>query len=136
MGAPRRVDLLNCADEAIHVPGSIQPHGALIFFTDTGLLEGWSENAPAVLGVALDLGKPFDALGLPQDAADLMRECLDAIGDGDAAPMVAAIVIQDAEYDCVVHANQGRVITEFEAREVATDTVNQFAIKAHGSIDR
>jgi light-regulated signal transduction histidine kinase (bacteriophytochrome) len=46
------------------------------------------------------------------------------------------VAIGGAEYDCVVHAYQGRVIAEFEARDVAIDTVAQFAIKAHSSIDR
>jgi light-regulated signal transduction histidine kinase (bacteriophytochrome) len=136
MDAPRRVDLLNCADEPIHIPGSIQPHGALIFFTAAGQVEGWSQNAPAMLALSLELGSPFDTLGLPGEVAELVRECVDAIADGDVAPMVAATVINEAEYDCVVHAAQGRVIAEFEARDVATDTVAQFAIKAHGSIDR
>jgi light-regulated signal transduction histidine kinase (bacteriophytochrome) len=136
MGAPRRVDLQNCADEPIHVPGSIQPHGALLFFTAAGELEGWSENAPATLALPLEAGRPFAGLGLPEGVAELVRECLDAMSEGEAAPMVAAIVIGEAEYDCVVHASQGRVIVEFEAREVATDTVAQFAIKAHSSIDR
>jgi light-regulated signal transduction histidine kinase (bacteriophytochrome) len=136
MDAPRRVDLLNCADEPIHIPGSIQPHGALIFFTAAGLVEGWSGNAPAMLALSLELGSPFGTLGLPGEVAELVRECVDAIADGDVPPTVAAIVIKEAEYDCVVHATQGRVIAEFEARDVATDTVAQFAIKAHGSIDR
>lgn len=136
MGAPRRVDLQNCADEPIHVPGSIQPHGALLFFTTTGELEGWSDNAPATLALALEPGRPFAELGLPDGVAELIRECADGMSEGEAAPMVAAIVIGEAEYDCVVHANQGRVIAEFEAREVGIDTVAQFAIKAHGSIDR
>jgi light-regulated signal transduction histidine kinase (bacteriophytochrome) len=136
MGAPRRVDLQNCADEPIHVPGSIQPHGALLFFTAAGELEGWSENAPATLALPLEVGRPSAGLGLPEGVAELVRECLDAMSEGEAAPMVAAIVIGAAEYDCVVHASQGRVIAEFEAREVATDTVAQFAIKAHSSIDR
>ncbi|MGJ7915360.1 ATP-binding protein [Massilia sp. LXY-6] len=136
MGAPRRVDLLNCADEPIHVPGSIQPHGALIFFSAAGELEGWSENAAATLALPLEPGRPYTGLGLPDEVAELVRECLDGMSEGEAAPMVAAIVIGDAEYDCVVHAYQGRAIAEFEARELATDTVAQFAIKAHGSIDR
>jgi light-regulated signal transduction histidine kinase (bacteriophytochrome) len=144
MGTLTRVDLLNCADEPIHVPGSIQPHGALIFFSAAGELEGWSENAPAVLALPpdlpldlpLQLGRPFGALGLPPAVAELVRECVDAAGEDDAAPSVAAVVIGEAEYDCVVHAHGGRVIAEFEAREVATDTVAQFAIKAHSSIDR
>jgi len=136
MGAPLRVDLLNCADEPIHVPGLIQPHGALIFFTAAGEVEGWSENAPAALAIPLELGTPFDALGLSPAVAELIQECLDNMSEGDTAPIVTAIMVGAAEYDCVVHAHRGRVIAEFEAREVATDTVAQFAIKAHSSIDR
>ncbi len=136
MGAPMRVDLLNCADEPIHIPGSIQPHGALIFFTAAGEVEGWSENAPAALAAHLELARPFGELGLPAEVTELIQESLDTMSEGEAMPMVAAIAVGDTEYDCVVHAHQGRVIAEFEAREVAADTVAQFAIKAHSSIDR
>jgi light-regulated signal transduction histidine kinase (bacteriophytochrome) len=136
MGAPMRVDLLNCADEPIHIPGSIQPHGALIFFTSAGELEGWSANAPAMLALPLDTGRQFGALGLGAEVTGLIQECLDNISGGETAPMFTAIVIDGADYDCVVHAHMGRIIAEFEAREVASDTVAQFAIKAHGSIDR
>jgi light-regulated signal transduction histidine kinase (bacteriophytochrome) len=136
MAIPTRVDLLNCADEPIHVPGSIQPHGALIFFNTTGQLEGWSENAPAELGLPLELGLPFDRLGLPAAVAELLQECLDNMSEGETPPMVAAIALKDLEYDCVVHAHQARIIAEFEAREIANETLAQFAIKAHSSIDR
>lgn len=136
MGAPMRVDLLNCADEPIHIPGSIQPHGALIFFTAAGEVEGWTENAPAALAAHLELAKPFGELGLPAEVTELIQESLDSMSEGEAMPMVAAITVGDTEYDCVVHAHEGRVIAEFEAREVAADTVAQFAIKAHSSIDR
>jgi two-component system, chemotaxis family, sensor kinase Cph1 len=136
MGAPMRVDLLNCADEPIHIPGSIQPHGALIFFTAAGEAEGWSANAPAALAVDLELGRAFRELGLPGEVAELIQECLDGMREGEAMPAVAAIAVGDAEYDCVVHAHRGRVVAEFEARDVPADTVAQFAIKAHSSIDR
>jgi len=136
MVAPMRVDLLNCADEPIHIPGSIQPHGALIFFTAAGEVEGWSGNAPAVLAIHLELARPFGELGLPAEVAELIQESLDGMSEGEAIPMVAAIAVGGTEYDCVVHAHEGRVIAEFEAREVAADTVTRFAIKAHSSIDR
>jgi light-regulated signal transduction histidine kinase (bacteriophytochrome) len=136
MGNPARVTLLNCADEPIHVPGSIQPHGALIFFTAAGEAEGWSANAPAMLGLPLEPGRPFGALGLAGEVTELIQECLDNMSEGETAPMFTAVVIEGAEYDCVVHAHQDRVIAEFEARDVAADTVAQFAIKAHSSIDR
>jgi len=136
MAAPRRVDLLNCADEPIHLPGSIQPHGALVFFTADGLTEGWSANAGARLGASFELGRPFGALDLPDTVTELIEETLDAMSEGEAAPMVAAVPIGGVEYDCVVHAHRGRVIAEFEAREETADAIALFAIKAHSSIDR
>jgi len=136
MAAPQRVDLHNCADEPIHIPGSIQPHGALIFLTDTGLVAGWSANVAAVTGGVPVPGQAFDALGLPADVVDLIRECLDTLEDGAAPATVAAVAIGASEYDCVVHAHMGRIIVEFEARDVGMDEVAHFAIRAHSTIDR
>ncbi|MGB9108525.1 MAG: ATP-binding protein, partial [Telluria sp.] len=108
---------------------------ALVFFNAGGELEGWSANA-AALALTLELGRPFGALGLPQAVVELLAECAEAMVDGEAAPMVTAIVVNGADYDCVAHAHQGRIVAEFEAREVGIDTVAQFAIQAHSSIDR
>ncbi len=131
----RQVDLLNCADEPIHLPGSIQPHGALLFFTADGALEGWSANAPALLGLVPALGAPYASLALPPAALELL---LDYIGPGEpeVTPSMVPVRIGDSDVDCVVHAAFGRVIAEFEQREVGADEVAQFALKAHASIDR
>jgi light-regulated signal transduction histidine kinase (bacteriophytochrome) len=136
MAAPRRVDLQNCADEPIHIPGSIQPHGALLFLSDAGLVEGWSANVAAVTGGEPMLGQPFGALGLPDAVLALIQECIATMDDGEAPAMVAAVTIAAREYDCVVHAHMRRILVEFEARDVGMDEVAQFAIKAHSSIDR
>jgi len=132
----RQVDLLSCADEPIHIPGSVQPHGALLFFQDDGQLAGWSDNAPALLGIAPELGLPYAGLALPRAALDAIADCIAARDDEDAAPLVANLAIGAAEYDCVVHAAAGRVVAEFERRETSSEEVSRFAIKAHGSIDR
>jgi len=136
MGIPQRVDLLNCADEPIHLPGSIQPHGALLFLDESGMAEGWSANAPVRLGLDLALGHHFDAFGLPDAVTELIEETLDTLSDGAGAPLVTAVTLGGTDYDCVVHAHQHRVIIEFEAREESADAVAIFAIKAHSSIDR
>jgi light-regulated signal transduction histidine kinase (bacteriophytochrome) len=136
MAAPRRVDLHNCAEEPIQRPGSIQPHGALLFLSDAGLVEGWSANIAAVTGAGPALGQPFAALGLPGAVAELIQECLDTLDDGAAPASVTALSIDGREYDCVVHAHMHRVLVEFEARDVGMEEVAQFAIKAHSSIDR
>ena len=136
MAVPQRVDLQNCADEPIHLPGSIQPHGALLFLSDAGLVEGWSANIATVTGAEPALGHPFAALGLPEAVTELIQECLATIEDGEAPASVAALSIGGREYDCVVHAHMRRVLVEFEARDVSIEEVAQFAIKAHSSIDR
>lgn len=132
----RLVDLLSCADEPIHIPGSVQPHGALLFFAQDGQLAGWSANAPAMLGIAPELGLPYTGLALPPDALGAIADCIQAQDDDDAAPLVAGLSVGDADYDCVVHAAEGRVVAEFERRETSNEEVSRFAIKAHGSIDR
>jgi len=131
----RQVDLLNCADEPIHIPGSIQPHGALLFFTEAGLLEGWSANAAGMLGIALELGAPYASLPLPAAA---LERLIDYIGPGevDVSPSMVPVSINGADYDCIVHAGCGRVVAEFERRDVGADEVARFALKAHASIDR
>ena len=135
MAVPQQVDLQNCADEPIHIPGHIQPHGAMLFFSAAGLLEGWSANIAAITAEPA-LGQPYGALDLPPAVAELIQECLETMEDGETAPMVAAVAVGGREYDCVVHAHMDRVLVEFEARDVSTDEVAQFAIKAHSSIDR
>lgn len=136
MAAPQRVDLQNCADEPIHIPGFIQPHGALLFLSDAGLVEGWSTNIATVLDNEPALGQPFGTLGLPEAVTELIQECLATMEDGDAPATVAALSIGGREYDCVVHGHMHRVLVEFETREASMEEVAQFAIKAHSSIDR
>jgi chemotaxis family two-component system sensor kinase Cph1 len=41
--AAPRVNLENCADEPIHVPGTIQAHGAMLVFDRNAVLEAWSQ---------------------------------------------------------------------------------------------
>ncbi|MCA1856520.1 GAF domain-containing protein [Massilia oculi] len=131
----RQVDLLNCADEPIHLPGSIQPHGALLFFTASGLLEGWSANAPGLLAVDPAPGMPYDALPLPQPVLDLLGEYV-GTGETESSPSMVPVGIRGQDFDCIVHAACGRVVAEFEGRDVGADQVALFAVKAHASIDR
>jgi len=132
----RQVDLTSCADEPIHIPGSAQPHGALLFFSHDGRLAGWSANAGAMLGIAPELDAPYASLALPPAATCAIADCLANRHDDEAGPSVTALSIGALELDCVVHCSEARIIAEFETREVASDQVAHFAIRAHGSIDR
>jgi len=131
----RQVDLLNCADEPIHIPGSIQSHGALLFFTLDGALAGWSANAPAVIGIEPALGASYASLALPSAALELLVEYI-VPDDEELTPTMVPVTIGAADFDCIVHSAFGCVVVEFERREVPAAEVTMFAVKAHGSIDR
>ena len=135
----REVDLLSCADEPIHIPGSIQPHGVLLYFRADGTLEGWSANAASIVATPLRIGVSFRDLGLPGETVGNIQDCIDtlndALADGEAAPGVASITVGADEYDCIVHAYQHRIVAEFEVRTVPATDVAMFAVKAHSSID-
>jgi light-regulated signal transduction histidine kinase (bacteriophytochrome) len=130
------VDLSNCADEPIHIPGHIQPHGALLAFDLSGKLAEWSANAAGLLGFEPKMGTHFASLPLASQVKVLLDEsCATADEDG-GAPCVAEITIAGLHYDCVVHGNQQRIIAEFESCVLSNDAVAGFALKAHAGIDR
>ena len=135
----REVDLLSCADEPIHIPGSIQPHGVLLYFCASGTLEGWSANAADLVSGALRIGLPLRDLGLPGEAQERIEDCIDSLRDslanGEAAPGVAQVAVGAVEYDCIVHAYAQRIVAEFEVRTVPATDVALFAVKAHSAID-
>ncbi|KQQ89090.1 hypothetical protein ASF77_10385 [Massilia sp. Leaf139] len=136
MPAPSQVDLASCADEPIHTPGSIQPHGFLLFMDGEGRLEGWSTNAPASLLPVLQLGRPYAELPLPAASLELIAECAGALTEGECPPAMAAVALDGRDYDAIVHATAGRIVAEFETRMVPADEVALFAVKAHSSIER
>jgi len=51
----------DCERELIHVPGSIQPHGALLALTDDGRVVCASDNASDLIGAAAALGTQLSA---------------------------------------------------------------------------
>jgi chemotaxis family two-component system sensor kinase Cph1 len=129
------LSLDNCADEPIHVPGTIQPHGAMLVFDDGARLEAWSANLTPLLGIEVELGMALHAIALPDAIRTTIGQCFD-LSLGDGVPLALAVVIGGREFDCVAHAHHGRVIAEFELRDVSLDAVGVFALKAHGALDR
>jgi chemotaxis family two-component system sensor kinase Cph1 len=131
------VSLLNCADEPIHIPGHIQPHGALLAF-DGDRLSGWSANAPAMLDLnqRLEKGALAGALGLSPAVIDALAECRSEMLDGEAVPNMLETVILGQAFDCIIHGHLGSIIAEFECREQSAAQIASFALMAHGAIDR
>jgi light-regulated signal transduction histidine kinase (bacteriophytochrome) len=74
------LDLSRCEQEQIHIPGAIQPHGAVLaVVADSLLVSHCSENLAAILGrpAAAVLGRPLvEAIGEPA-----FRVLLDGVMD-------------------------------------------------------
>ncbi|HEX8611252.1 MAG TPA: ATP-binding protein [Telluria sp.] len=129
------VTLQNCADEPIHVPGTVQSHGAMLVFDADALLEAWSANVGQLLLIELSMGMPLDSVALPAPIVHMVQECM-SLSAGETIPWTLAVNIGGREFDCVAHAHLGRVIVEFELRDVSLAEVGVFALKAHSALDR
>ena len=131
-----RVTLDTCADEPIHIPGSVQSHGLLLVFDGEQRLLAWSANAPVLLQRSLALAMPIAQLHLAPAVAALVDACVAGSADGASEPMTTGTTLGEQEVDCIVHAYLGRLLVEFERRSLSSDAVAAFAVKAHGAIAR
>jgi two-component system, chemotaxis family, sensor kinase Cph1 len=130
------VTLDNCDREPIHIPGSIQPSGALLAFDAGGTLMAWSENVQSLLRVAPASGMRVTDLELERPARQVLQECSTQMGDGNAPYVATEIGLAGNEFDLVVHAYRSRMIAEFEQRPPQAEESAAFALKAHRAIDR
>ena len=111
-------DLTNCDREPIHIPGSIQPHGAMLIY-DPGSqnITHASANAPAMLGIdpARLIGYGLhDVIGA--DAAHAVRNTV-AKSVAPAAPGLLfgqKIAGSDKRFDVAAHTYLGRTFLEFQ----------------------
>ncbi|MDB5828731.1 MAG: putative histidine kinase, classic [Variovorax sp.] len=131
------IDLDNCDREPIHVPGHIQPHGALIAFDFHGRLTHASRNAAGVIASlpALGAGLPSEA---PPSEAPLWLAISAALKDAETgqerAPLTMELVSEDRVFDVVLHAYDGRLIVELEQRASRGENLAEFALLAHRSM--
>ncbi|WP_432546646.1 SpoIIE family protein phosphatase [Kineococcus sp. SYSU DK004] len=110
------VDLTTCEREPIHVPGAVQPHGALLAVErDTHRAVVASANAADLLGRAPEdvlgvhladlVGEELAARVLDADARDNLDEALHARLDARGGPV---------DVDVVLHASGDRLVVELE----------------------
>ncbi|HEU4454810.1 MAG TPA: ATP-binding protein [Longimicrobium sp.] len=113
-----RVDLTNCDREPIHVPGAVQPHGALLVLRagDLAVLQA-SENTGALFGVPAErlLGAPVSLL-LGDGEAARLREVLERPDPAAANPLRFSVDSERgaAAWDGIVHVTGGGVVLELE----------------------
>jgi len=135
---PTGPSLENCDREPIHIPGSIQPHGALLAFDRLGRLSHASANAAEVLGITLEFGRTLRAGWFGDDKA-LAQQFQDALAAAHGDELVANSLETrrgDTTFDVVLHAQHGRVICEFERRSADAAAVATFAHLAYRAMDR
>lgn len=113
---PMQVNLTNCDREPIHIPGSIQPHGAMLVLDEAGRVTHASANAAQFLSLKGPLvGADVEAVLGPARAHDIRNAVM-------RSTVEAATVLPDVRldgsamsFDITVHRYLGRVFVEFEA---------------------
>ncbi len=112
-----RADLSNCEREKIHLPGSIQPHGALLVVDESALtITHASQNAAEFLtGNALGtvIGRSLTDL-----SPELATSFAGAAARNGIHPRVATQCELSQPVDCLMHqASTGQWVLEFEPAE-------------------
>ncbi|WP_417309529.1 HWE histidine kinase domain-containing protein [Devosia sp.] len=138
MSDVQTVDLTNCDREPIHIPGSIQPHGALLAF-DASFEQALrhSENANELLGIEGEINGASAQTLLGRDLVHDLRNAL--AGSGGEASRPALLFSQKLPsgrlFDIAVHLHKGSVIVEFEPAD-SNDRPLQLARSLIGRISR
>lgn len=107
------VNLDNCEQEPIHVPGSIQPHGFLLALNSSHLVEYCSGNLRSFLQLGPEqvLQQHLNLVVGKEQGESLVRYI------GNRATTVIAphvVSINDRLYQCAVHPSGNLIICEFE----------------------
>ena len=115
----------NCADEPIHVPGAVQPHGLLLVLEEPLLtITRVSNNTQALVGVAPHnlLGQPLSHILGEKQHADIVEEAQ----QGDMSPknpflkninpldITVRVGDEDRVFNGVVHRSNGGLVLELE----------------------
>ncbi|RYU93363.1 ATP-binding protein [Emticicia agri] len=107
------VNLTNCEQEPIHVPGSIQPHGFLIAIDADFVIRYTSANVNdfSVLTVEEVLQKPIEVL-IGTDQLAEFRYYINHLQDRVTTPLI--VNIENTQFQCVIHRSIDLLICEFE----------------------
>src|SRR5688500_8659953 len=109
------LDLSSCDKEPIRTPGSIQPHGFLLSFSDRHHVLQASDNLEQLIGVAAEqaVGKPLDAVIGDAAAGALLRE-LETADIGQRPSYLCTLGIgPQHHFDVLAHRYDGLLILEF-----------------------
>jgi light-regulated signal transduction histidine kinase (bacteriophytochrome)/CheY-like chemotaxis protein len=110
------VDLTNCDREPIHIPGSIQPHGALLSCdVSAGRVLRHSVNASEMLGLPAEINNLDLADILGFTVAHSIRNALSRTQEGQRSALLFRQVLPSGRaFDISVHRFKGAAIVELE----------------------
>ena len=106
--------LINCESEAIHIPGSIQPHGFLLAVTiDTSIIAYCSENCFEFLNLTHQqlLGKKLEDIFDKKDIVNIEQQ-LSKTSEELARPFI--ISLNKKSFHVTVHVADDVIVIEFE----------------------
>ncbi|RYD35719.1 MAG: GAF domain-containing protein [Verrucomicrobiaceae bacterium] len=107
-----------CSREPIHIPGSIQPHGALLVL-EQGSLDclqvsaNWTELTGILIPASSITGKPLEEM-LGAAAADQARRALSPGGQEAEPDQLLSLSLPAGDFDTVLHRHDSVVIAELE----------------------
>ncbi|BCL37254.1 ATP-binding protein [Nostoc sp. MS1] len=119
------VDLTNCDQEPIHIPGLVQPHGVILVLQDPSLkIIQVSSNSQEIIGQKPDklLGKPLSYL-LDVKQINKIQQCLSEDFES-INPINISITIfkRSIDFDGIVHRLDETIILEIEPQKVKVKT--------------
>ncbi|MNS34630.1 Phytochrome-like protein cph1 [compost metagenome] len=116
----RRLDLDTCAQEPIHIPGAVQPFGALLVLNEDDLvIRQASRNIAEYLGQQAEavIGHPIAAFLASGEARLLSRQLLVDAGTS-GLPLSLRFTATGRTADATVHRQAGQVLLELEGESV------------------
>jgi len=107
------VNLTNCEQEPIHIPGSIQPHGFLLALSEDFIVKYCSENIKNYTALSIEdiLQKSIDVL-IGANQLKELRHYINSIQGNIVTPQI--LQVGDDKFQCVVHKSYDSLICEFE----------------------
>ncbi|MEM9674629.1 MAG: ATP-binding protein [Bacteroidota bacterium] len=120
-----QVTLINCEQELIHIPGSIQSHGVLLLLSEDDLImRQVSENVSTILGreAGTLLGQPLSTLLSVEQAQSLVEKTSSLSADRQNAflnkvnPLRITIEVngENKEFNGIAHFNNLGLVLELE----------------------
>jgi light-regulated signal transduction histidine kinase (bacteriophytochrome) len=109
------VDLTNCDREPIHIPGSIQPHGAMLVY-DAALSTTLrhSQNVHDMLGIAGEINGTPAETHLGAELVHTLRNAVSGVGEGARPALLLNEKLGERHFDIAIHRYRSNTIVEFE----------------------